>query len=489
MVGNKGRIAKRSTSLLFILFAVLVILSGCRLDDAKKEAASSGKEPVKPTEEIVPYTGEKSNAISSVYTSKKELALTFNGMADQKTMDLLLDELDAHEMKATFFLPGVRVAEEPDLAKKIVSRGHEIENNTLNQLDMTDFSYEQIYKEIQLSNEVIEKETGVLPRYVRTKSGDYNDDIRLVTAQLGMEAVVSYNINPKDWDMKDAKSIGDYVERYISRGGIVSLNTHLNPEVIASIAYIAKAAEDIGYTFVPLGQLIEGGGERKPLAEIEGFDAVKVNLEYQNEKPNLFSNAARTDKTISLTFDDWASDKTITKVLDILDEYDIKATFFLIGRGVEQNPNLAKAILDAGHEVASHSYSHQVVTEMTPLELQEDLVKAHEVLTEAIQQQPTMLFRPATGVIDAESAKVITAAGYPVIALYDVTTLDWDVRNKADDIVRKIMARTGNGSVVLLHIQDGTHTIEALPTVLESLTNKGYQFIKMSELVGLQKNR
>lgn len=404
-------------------------------------------------------------------------------MADEQTMDLLLDELDLHGIKATFFLPGIRVAEEPNLAKRVLSRGHEIESNTLNQLDMSELSYEQIYKEIQLSNEIIEQETGVVPRYLRTKSGDYNDDIRLVTAQLGMDAVVSYNINPKDWDMKDAKSIGEYVERYISRGGIISLNTNINPEVIASIAYISKAAEDIGYKFVPLKQLIESNPKRKPYTEIAGFDAVKVNLDYENEQPVLFYNSHSNEKKISLTFDDWGSDKTVTKVLDILAAYDLKATFFLIGSGVERNPNLASAILDAGHEVASHTYSHKIVTTMTPIELQEDLVKGHEVLTEALQQQPSMLIRPATGEIDEESAKVMAAAGYPLIALFDVTAWDWDVNNKAEDIVRKITTQTEPGSIVLLHILDDTHTIEALPTVIEKLQSKGYQFVKMSELV------
>ena len=483
LVRNKEMKLKRAVGQLFFLLVVLLFVSGCGPLGSEKELMESSNETANSSEEIVRYTGEKSDVISSVYTSKRELTLTFNGMADKKTMGLLLDELDHYGIPATFFLPGLRVAEEPDVANYIVSRGYEIENNTLNQLDMSALSYEQIYKEIKLSNDVIEKETGVKPRYIRTKSGDYNDDIRLVTAQLGMDAVVSYNINPKDWDMKDAKSIGEYVERYVSRGGIISLNTHINPEVVSSIAYIAKAAEDIGYKFITLNQLIENGGVRKPLAEIEGFDAVKVNLDYENEKPILFYNTYTNDKVISLTFDDWASDKTVTAVLDILDEYDLKATFFLIGSGVERNPNLARAILDAGHEVASHSYSHQVVTEMTPIDLQEDLVKAHEVLTEAIQQQPTMLFRPATGEINEEAAKIITATGYPVIALYDVTALDWDVNNKAKDIVQKILARTKEGSVVLLHIQDNKHTIEALPTVIESLQSKGYRFVTMSELV------
>ena len=216
---NNNNNMKSKLSKILFLFVVLLSVAGCSLFEEGKGSLKNGDKVVEASEQITRYTGEKSEAISSVYTTNRELSLTFNGMADDQTMELLLDELDLHGIKATFFLPGIRVAEEPDLAKKVLSKGHEIENNTLNQLDMSELSYEQIYKEIQLGNEIIEQETGVVPRYVRTKSGDYNDDIRLVTAQLGMDAVVSYNINPKDWDMKDAKSIGEYVERYISRGG------------------------------------------------------------------------------------------------------------------------------------------------------------------------------------------------------------------------------------------------------------------------------
>ncbi|MNI62845.1 Peptidoglycan-N-acetylglucosamine deacetylase [compost metagenome] len=140
-------------------------------------------------------------------------------------------------------------------------------------------------------------------------------------------------------------------------------------------------------------------------------------------------------------------------------------------------------MVEEGHEVANHSYTHPVVTSLTPEELQEDLVKAHQVITEAIQEQPVMLFRPPTGVVDDTRAKAIAAVGYPEIAMYDVTTLDWDISNSADDIVNKIMEKTENGSVILLHMLDDIHTIEALPRVLEGLKKKGFTFVKMSELI------
>jgi peptidoglycan/xylan/chitin deacetylase (PgdA/CDA1 family) len=94
-----------------------------------------------------------------------------------------------------------------------------------------------------------------------------------------------------------------------------------------------------------------------------------------------------------------------------------------------------------------------------------------------------MLFRPPTGVVDDQTGKVIAATGYKVIAMYDVTTLDWDSKNSAKDIVNGVLTQTQNGSVILLHMLDDIHTIEALPVVLESLKSKGYTFVKMVEMV------
>lgn len=468
---------------MIVLVMALTMLVGCSMFKQSDESDENNGAQSDSEQKIVRYTGEQSKVISSVYTAKKELTLTFNGMGDEATMKRLLDELDAAQIKATFFLPGMRVAEEPNIAREILSRGHEIENNTLNQLDMSKLSYEQIYKEIHLSNQVMKKELGIDPRFVRTKSGDYTDDVRLAAAQLGMNAVVSYTINPKDSDMKDAKAIGAYVEKYLSRGGIITLNTDINPEVIRSIGHIAKAAADIGYKLVPLSQLVKDGGERKPLEQIPGYDAAKVNLEYANSKYNLIYNVETNKKQVALTFDDWGTDKTVTKILDILAEHDVVATFFLRAKGVENNPNLARAMVEAGHDVANHTYSHTVVTKMTPEELQQDVVKAHQVITEAIQQQPVMLFRPPTGEMDDRTGKVIAAIGYPNIAMYDVTTLDWDVKNSAADIVNGVMEQTKGGSVILLHMLDDIHTIEALPTVLERLKSKGYTFVKMADMI------
>ncbi|MCA1294310.1 polysaccharide deacetylase family protein [Paenibacillus sp. alder61] len=467
------------------IMAFSILLAGC---SSGTGIGSEGQSVEKPTEVVEKYTGEKSLELPFVYTAKKELSLTFNGMGDKDSMAKLLKQLDKYKVKATFFLPGIRVAEEPDIAAAILAGGHEIENNTLNQLDLNKLDYEQIYKEIKLANDVIEENTGSRPKYVRTRSGDYPEDLPLVAAQLGLKAVVSYNINPKDRDMQSAKEIGDYVKRYIHRGGIISLNTDINPEVIASIPYIAAAADEIGYKLVTLDELVSRGGVRKPAEQVPGYDAARINSDYKTAKYRLIYQVDTPKKHIALTFDDWGSDKTVTKILDILAEKGVHATFFLRAKGVETNPNLARAMVEEGHDVANHSYSHPVVTSLTADELQKDIVKAHQVITDAIQEQPVMLFRPPTGVVDDERAKAIAAVGYPDIAMYDVTMLDWDASNSADDIVKGALAQTKPGSVILLHMLDDIHTIEALPRVIDSLEGKGYTFVKMADLIKEQKN-
>lgn len=467
-----------------VLLLTLAFLTSCGLIDNKDEDRKTKTQ--QKSQKVVRYTGEPNQALPFVYTAGRELSLTFNGLPDGQTLNRLLDELDKYHIKATFFVPGMRVAEEPDLANLIVSRGHELENNTLNRLDMTKLDYEQIDREIRLSNKVIERETGVKPRYLRTKSGDYNDDVRLAAAQEGLDAVVSYSLFLHNWEDATEKEKYLYIRKYITRGGIIAIDTQDFRNLIESIPIIAQAAKDVGYRFIPLQELASHGGKRKPLEEIPGYDRIKPNLNYANAQYKLIYNAQTDKKEVALTFDDWGTDYTVTKIMDILSKYQVHATFFVRANGVEANPNLARAMIEEGHDVANHSYSHPVVTTLTPEALQADLVKANQAITYAIQQKPTKLFRPPTGEIDDKTARVIAAIGYPDIALYDVTSLDWDSNNSATDIVNDTIKQVNPGSVILLHMLDDIHTIEALPIILERLKQQGYTFVRMADLIDLK---
>lgn len=105
------------------IFKILIVLMVLFLAACQEESVDSSKTTGNSHKKFERFTGEESKAIPYVYTTQKALSLTFNGMGDEETMGKLLDELDKYHIKATFFLPGIRVAEEPEIAKEIVARG------------------------------------------------------------------------------------------------------------------------------------------------------------------------------------------------------------------------------------------------------------------------------------------------------------------------------------------------------------------------------
>ncbi|RED40887.1 polysaccharide deacetylase family protein [Paenibacillus sp. VMFN-D1] len=467
----------------WLVLAVLAIsmLSGCTWmvgDDT--DGGTKTAEADKP---IQRYTGEMSQAVSLAYTTSRNLALTFNGMADAQTMDELLDQLDALGIKATFFLPGMRVAEEPDIARQILSRGHEIENNTLNAVDMSRMDYEQIYKEIHLADDVIRKQTGVTPKFVRTQTGAISEDIRLAAAQSGQQAVISYSLFLHNWKAETPQQKKNYIRKYINRGGIVAIDLAENRTLNESVDLIAAEASAAGYHFVTLDKLVATGGVRKPADTVQGYQAAKYNADYAKADYKLVYSHKTAKKEIALTFDDWGTDETITKLLDILDQYHVKGTFFLRADGVEKNPNLARAIAQAGHDVGNHTYSHPVLTKISVKQLQDEVVKAHRIITDAIQQQPAMLFRPPTGDIDDRTARIIAAAGYRNIVDFDIDPNDWNRERTASQIVNSVIQQSHSGGIILLHSLDDTHTAEALPGIIQNLRKQGYTFVKLSDWI------
>lgn len=467
-----GYVVKRY--IFWSLCLVLVIITGC---SNKAEEA----EAVKPEIEIPPNEIESEESISKIMTTDKKIALTFNGMADEETMTSLLERLNQLQIHATFFVQGVKIAEEPEIAEMILENGHTIQNNTLNHILVEPIDYEEAYTELYLTNKVIQENLDITPQFARSRSGDTSPFFESAAAQLDMQ-VVTNTINPRDGDMQSAEEIAEYVRGFMNRGAIIQLNTYLNPEIIDAVSLIKKDAEEAGYELTTLEAVVESA-YTNPNKEIE-TNKLAVNQDYDQASPQVIENFQTDEQEVVLTFDDWAGDETLSIILDILDDYQIKATFFVIGKGVEANPQLARLIIDRGHEVASHSYNHLVVTEMNSLELQEDLVKADQVISNALQEKPKNYFRPAQGLLDDSSANTIAATGIDYIVLYDIASLDWDLNRSEDEIYKRVVDNVESGSIIGMHISDESHTIRVLPRIIENILMRGYTFKTVSEMIG-----
>lgn len=188
------------------------------------------------------------------------------------------------------------------------------------------------------------------------------------------------------------------------------------------------------------------------------------------------------EKVIALTFDDGPHHKYTEKILDILKQHKVKATFFTIGTNVERFPELVEREMAEGHEVANHTYSHKHMAKMTNEELASEILGWQDVMYDH-HEHSTKLFRPPEGVVVGEEQAVIEELGYDVI-LWSIDTRDW-AHTPVNTIVKNVTENVQNGSIVLFHdfVSGESPTPEALEILIPKLKEMGYSFVTVSELI------
>lgn len=473
---------KKLDGIILSFTLIITIIGGCSKNDKypivnnneiKVATQNSGYEKK--------YSSEMSEVLSKVITNKKIMALTFQGLGNKESLSKLLDELDKYNMKATFFVSGAKVVEEKELGQMVLDRGHEIGNDTLTGADLTSLNFNSKMIEIEKSEEAIDEALGINVEYLRVGHNKSDEEVRQASYQSGNKYIINYEINPQDWKGKSPEEISNFIFEKKKRGAIVSLSLDKNPEVYKSIGLIYNKLKTKSFEIVKLKDLIdihEDWQKNRFILDEKWYEKYSENEEF-----NMVLNGSRSNNKVALTIDDWASDDTVDEILDILDKYNVKATFFLRAKGVESNPSLAYAIAQRGHEVASHTYNHTDLDTLTEDEIREDLIKSHETISNAINREASLYLRPPRGVMNDEIAKVAASCGYKDIIMYGPTALDWDVNNSAEDIVNSLLSQIYSGEIILIHILDGINTGEALPALIEGVRAKGYEFITVGEMI------
>lgn len=200
---------------------------------------------------------------------------------------------------------------------------------------------------------------------------------------------------------------------------------------------------------------------------------------------NVYRCAMTKEKKIALTFDDGPHYKYTDKILDILEKYGVKATFFVIGENAERHPEKVKRIASLGHEIGNHTYSHPHLKTVSGTELGEEIQKASDVICKLTGKKP-VLFRPPEGYCGADIAETAKKYGCDVI-LWSHDTRDW-AHTPSDQISKKILESVGCGDIILFHdfITPDTPTPDALETVIPKLIENGYEFLTVSELIAVK---
>lgn len=182
-----------------------------------------------------------------------------------------------------------------------------------------------------------------------------------------------------------------------------------------------------------------------------------------------------TDKLVALTFDDGPNYNT-NKVLDILDKYNIKATFFVLGRNINGNEDIIKRIHSSGHEIGNHMYSHQISTRLSDVRIKEEVNMTDKLVYDITGKYPNLV-RPSYGIYNNRIKRIIDR---PII-LWNIDTLDWK-HHDSKRIASKVFNNIKRGNIVLMH-DIYSATANSLEIIIPRLLSEGYEFVRVSDLL------
>ena len=223
-----------------------------------------------------------------------------------------------------------------------------------------------------------------------------------------------------------------------------------------------------------------------PDASGESEDPAETFSEAVTETPqgaDVVYHSHKNDRMeIALSFDDGPHPRLTPVILSILEEYGIKATFFMVGENVGYYPDAARAVVEAGHEIGNHTFSHRRFNRMNEAQILEEIHDCEHAISE-VSDAPIRFIRPPEGQMNETLCRVIGGLGYRII-LWDVDTRDW-AHTAPAEIARHILDNVQAGDIILMHdfIGHNSPTPEALRLVLPELLSRGYHFVTVGELV------
>lgn len=198
---------------------------------------------------------------------------------------------------------------------------------------------------------------------------------------------------------------------------------------------------------------------------------------------NITSHVETNDKVVALTFDDGPT-KNTDAILSLLDDYQVKATFFLIGKDIEEQPEKTRKIAEAGHQIGNHTYSHKRMVLKSPTFIKHEIEKTDDLIADIGYTKPIVV-RPPYG------KKLI---GFPYyLHKHQRETITWNLEpdtffTQTDKKVRYVKENIRPGSIILMHpMYDSTgNELQAIEEILQTLMDEGYTFITIDELLTIK---
>jgi peptidoglycan/xylan/chitin deacetylase (PgdA/CDA1 family) len=228
------------------------------------------------------------------------------------------------------------------------------------------------------------------------------------------------------------------------------------------------------------------------LAGVAAFVAA-ASASYQSVAPTgqwygrTFTRLARGTKQLALTYDDGPNDPHTLRLLEVLARYNVRATFFLIGRYVQQRPEIVREVVKAGHVIGNHTFTHPLLTFKTAAEVRKELSDCRSAIQDAVGEHSD-LFRPPFGGRRPAVLRIARELGLEPI-MWNVTGYDWSAP-PAVVIEKKVSSQIRGGDVILLH--DGGHkqmgadrsqTVLATDHLITRYKSEGYDFVTIQQML------
>ena len=196
----------------------------------------------------------------------------------------------------------------------------------------------------------------------------------------------------------------------------------------------------------------------------------------------VYARAETDENVIALTFDDGPHPYLTDKILDILDKYDAKATFFVVGKMAELYPQVLKRVALKEHEIGNHTYSHLAESNSNSGEIKQEIMKTEDLIFK-LTAKKTFLFRPPTGYCCENAVKMTSELGYKTV-VWDIDTRDW-AHKSPEKIFSEVKKYARSGSIILFHdfIGKDSPTPYALELVLPWLKSQGYEFVTVGQML------
>ncbi|GEM02261.1 Peptidoglycan/xylan/chitin deacetylase, PgdA/CDA1 family [Halolactibacillus halophilus] len=216
------------------------------------------------------------------------------------------------------------------------------------------------------------------------------------------------------------------------------------------------------------------------LKKLKVDEPTEKNLETDNvsagEKEEDDQLISIDKKKVALTFDDGPHSENTLKALQLLAEYDMKATFFMLGSRIDFYPDLVKEVFNQGHEIGNHTWNHKQLTKISDAAIKEEINSVNQKLKDIIGESATV-FRPPYGATNDHVESFLTVPS----VLWTIDTLDWKTKNP-DAILAEVKENLKPGAIILMHDIHAT-TIDALELVLPYLEEQGYTSVEVSKVL------